>query len=125
MYKGLGIGLVGVTPFIAIRMSTYDLALTHLKANLTTGSAQQRSILANGIAGGTAGIVAVSCCYPFDVMRRLMHLSGSSCQHNYTSLGDALHKVYIRKGIRGFYQGFSATLVKTIPFSVMLFVAND
>ena len=64
VYKGATISLIGVAPFIAIRMASYDMLSTRLKPKI------ESPILVNGIAGMLAGCIATSICYPQDVVRR-------------------------------------------------------
>ena len=64
MYKGATVSLVGVAPFIALRMASYDMLSTKFKKHTNN------AVLANGGAGMLVGMMAVSVCYPQDVVRR-------------------------------------------------------
>ena len=52
-------------------------------------------------------------------------MNGSSVEHNYNGLGDAISKLYKQDGLAGFYKGYNATLAKSIPMCFFLFVIND
>ena len=58
VYKGATVSLVGVAPFIAIRMASYDMLSSKLKLKI------ENPILSNGLAGMMAGVLATSTCYP-------------------------------------------------------------
>lgn len=75
--------MVGTGPFIGIRMSVYDFLITKFNKNVNT---EFQSILANGSAGMVAGVTAVTFCYPFDIMKRMMHMNHSSPLHNYNDI---------------------------------------
>lgn len=112
MYKGLGLSLFGITPFIAIRMSSFDTSNQFLKSKARNES-QRR--LASSLAGAIGGLAAVIVCYPMDTVRRLLHLNGTSPEHSYKGLADACLQTYRKLGILGFYRGFMVTIIKTIP----------
>jgi solute carrier family 25 (mitochondrial phosphate transporter), member 23/24/25/41 len=122
LYKGLSVSLAGIAPFIALRMSVYDYCSTILSKHTNS---KFEELVAHGSSGALASFIAVSVVYPSDLVRRLLHMNGTSKYHNYSNLLDVIKQTHRRGGILGFYQGFNATLAKSIPMSIMLFVFND
>lgn len=118
LYSGIGVSLIGVPIFIGLRMSTYDSLSQVLQQHIPN------ELLAHGVSGSAAGILAVSICYPLDVLRRIMHMNGTSRHHNYTGVFDAMSQRYNKQGVSGFYRGFYATLAKQTPMTMIMFACN-
>ena len=111
MYKGLPAGLVGIMPLIGIRMATYDAIMAQKSCPM--------------VAGALAGLAATTVCYPTDLLRRLMQLSGTSKRHNYSNMLDLCLQLWQKEGFNGFYKGFQATAAKAIPTSAIMFFLNE
>jgi hypothetical protein len=45
--------------------------------------------------------------------------------HNYTGYRDLFTQVHQRDGWKGFYRGFTATCLKVIPATALLFICNN
>ena len=68
LFRGMGLSLVGIAPFIGLKMSSFDL----LKEKyLPDRSNPYFSTVSLGL-GGAAGAVATTFTYPIDVLRRKM-----------------------------------------------------
>lgn len=76
-------------------------------------------------SGAMSGLIAISSCYPLDMLRRMMQLNGLKSCHNYSGYGDLLAQVYRKDGVPGFYRGFTATCLKVIPATAILFICNN
>ena len=74
--QGSLIAMASVAPFIAIRQSLFDFQTNSLSRHLfSPADIQQRvkSYVAYEFASGAvAGLVAISMCYPLDLLRRMM-----------------------------------------------------
>ena len=55
------------------------------------------------VLGAVSGIVAQTCCYPLDTVRRRMQVAGT----NYSSTMNAFSTIAKVEGFRGFYVGKS------------------
>ncbi|KAL4081688.1 mitochondrial carrier domain-containing protein [Scleroderma yunnanense] len=112
-YRGLNIGLVGVFPYSAIDMSTFEaLKLAYMKS---TGKDEPGvlAVLAFGSVSGSVGAISV---YPLNLVRTRLQASGSSGHpQRYTGIRDVVIKTYQRDGWRGFYRGLFPTLAKVVP----------
>ncbi|KAH0839862.1 mitochondrial carrier [Lanmaoa asiatica] len=109
-YRGLSIGLVGVFPYSAIDMSTFEaLKLTYLRS---TGLDEPGvlALLAFGSVSGSVGAISV---YPLNLIRTRLQASGSPGHpQRYSGVWDVVQKTYQRDGWRGFYRGLFPTLAK-------------
>lgn len=112
-YRGLGVGLVGVFPYSAIDMSTFEaLKLAYLRS---TGK-DETGMLALLAFGSVSGSVGATMVYPLNLVRTRLQASGSSGHpERYSGIGDVITKTYRRDGWRGFYRGLVPTLAKVVP----------
>lgn len=112
-YRGLHIGLVGVFPYSAIDMSTFEaLKLAYVRS---TGR-DEPGVLALLAFGGVSGSVGATSVYPLNLVRTRLQASGSSGHpERYTGVRDVIIKTYQRDGWRGFYRGLCPTLAKVVP----------
>ena len=65
-------------------------------------------------SGAVAGLLALTCVYPFDVIRRRMqtHQGGAK----YPSVLAAFQTIYKHEGLKaGLYRGLSLNYMKTLP----------
>ena len=120
MFKGLGTSLVGIAPFIGIKMASYDWLMTSFGPK----KGSKNTVYYNLFMGASAGTIAVTCTYPIDLIRRLMQLNGTE-GHKYTGLPDAIGQTFKNGGIGGFYRGLWATYLKVAPMTAILFLCNE
>jgi solute carrier family 25 phosphate transporter 23/24/25/41 len=72
LYRGLTPTLLGIAPYIALNMTTFDL----LKRRYLPSPNHPQFTLINLSLGATAGFVAAGLTYPSDVIRRRLQLQG-------------------------------------------------
>ncbi|KAG6866466.1 hypothetical protein C0991_003984 [Blastosporella zonata] len=107
-YRGLTIGLVGVFPYSAIDMSTFEaLKLAYLKS---TGK-DEPGVLALLAFGSISGSVGATSVYPLNL--------------RYTGVMDVAVKTFERDGWRGFYRGLFPTLAKVVPAVSISYVVYE
>lgn len=112
-YRGLSAGLVGVFPYSAIDMSTFEGAkLAYLKAS----GRSDMPVYATLMIGSISGSVGAITVFPLNVVRTRLQASGTPA-HPYVYAGfvDACRQTYVREGVKGFYRGLVPTLAKVIP----------
>ncbi|EGO01954.1 hypothetical protein SERLA73DRAFT_177617 [Serpula lacrymans var. lacrymans S7.3] len=122
-YRGLTIGLIGVFPYSAIDMSTFEaLKLAYLRS---TGR-DEPGVLALLAFGSVSGSVGATSVYPLNLVRTRLQASGSSGHpQRYTGIMDVVMKTYQRDGWRGFYRGLFPTLAKVIPSVSISYVVYE
>lgn len=122
-YRGLVIGLVGVFPYSAIDMSTFEaLKLAYLRS---TGK-DEPGVLALLAFGSVSGSVGATSVYPLNLVRTRLQASGSSGHpERYTGPMDVVRKTYARDGWRGFYRGLFPTLAKVVPSVSISYVVYE
>ena len=72
------------------------------------------------LAGAAAGCTAWSSIYPVDVLRSRIMSSGGR-----RAVSDVAREVYASGGLRAFYRGISATLMRAGPVAGVLLPVND
>ncbi|KAL0576914.1 hypothetical protein V5O48_005060 [Marasmius crinis-equi] len=122
-YRGLAIGLLGVFPYSAIDMSTFEaLKLGYLRS---TGK-DEPGVLALLAFGSLSGSVGATSVYPMNLVRTRMQASGSSGHPQiYTGPWDVAVKTFEKEGWRGFYRGLVPTLAKVVPSVSISYVVYE
>ncbi|SCU97673.1 LAMI_0F10924g1_1 [Lachancea mirantina] len=97
----------------------------------STNTLDKRSaeyILKSGLAGGMAGSVAKTLVAPLDRIKILFQTSNPHyLKYSGSMMGLVRAGSHIRlnDGIRGFYQGHSATLLRIFPYAAIKFIAYE
>lgn len=122
-YRGLSIGLVGVFPYSAIDMSTFEaLKLAYLRS----AGKDEPGVLALLAFGSVSGSIGATSVYPLNLIRTRLQASGSSGHpERYTGILDVARKTYARDGWRGFYRGLFPTLAKVVPAVSISYVVYE
>ncbi len=110
------IGLIGVFPYSAIDMSTFEaLKLAYVRS---TGNSEP-GVLALLAFGSVSGSVGATSVYPMNLVRTRLQASGSSGHpERYDGVADVVKKTYAREGWKGFYKGLIPTLAKVRSYPV-------
>ncbi|CEL59389.1 Calcium-binding mitochondrial carrier SAL1 OS=Saccharomyces cerevisiae GN=SAL1 PE=3 SV=1 [Rhizoctonia solani AG-1 IB] len=122
-YRGLTIGLVGVFPYSAIDMSTFEaLKLAYVRS---TG-VPEPGVLALLAFGSISGSVGATSVYPLNLVRTRLQASGSSGHPQaYDGILDVARKTMKKEGWRGFYKGLLPTLAKVVPAVSISYVVYE
>lgn len=120
-YKGLSTGLIGIFPYAAIDLATFET----LKAKITErnmrlyGLEREDAKPSSGtkaIIGAFAGAFGASVVYPLNLLRtRLQSQGTASHPRTYTGLSDAFVQTMKGEGIPGLFKGLGPNLVKVVP----------
>lgn len=120
-YRGITMGLIGMFPYSAIDMGTFEL----LKKTYKTWYAQRIGCheddvelgnVATGMIGATSGAFGASVVYPLNVVRTRLQTQGTVMHHyTYTGIWDVYQKTIQREGYRGLYKGLTPNLLKVAP----------
>ena len=106
LYAGMGATLLGVVPFNAIKLATYDLLRRR------AGADDRASLPSYQVAaiGAFSGIVAATSCYPLEVVRRRQMMGGSTLAS--LSLAGALVAMVRAEGGAVFWRGCGLNALK-------------
>ncbi|KAI1780629.1 mitochondrial carrier [Hypoxylon cercidicola] len=120
-YRGVTMGLIGMFPYSAIDMGTFELLKTTYvtyKARATGVHEEdtQPSTFVTGIMGATSGAFGASVVYPLNVLRTRLQTQGTSMHPaRYTGIWDVGRKTIQNEGMRGLYKGLMPNLLKVAP----------
>ena len=108
LYSGLRPTLFGIVPYAGISFATYDF-LKRRKVNRL-------------LSGAISGVIAQSCTYPLDVVRRRMQVDPSA----YSSMRVAFVSIAKTEGIvKGLYKGLSMNWFKGPVAVAISLTTND
>ena len=104
LYNGLGPAALAAAPSAAIFFGTYEY--------------MKRKVGHDGVMnqGGAAAVAEVASCLfkvPFEVVKQRLQASVTSSVESSSSV---LRSIIKSEGVRGCYSGFSATVLREIPF---------
>jgi len=85
-------------------------------------------VLRSGLAGGVAGCVAKTAVAPLDRVKILFQASNPDFQKyagSWSGAFRAVVEIYQESGVRGLFQGHSATLLRIFPYAAIKFMAYE
>ncbi|XP_070544250.1 solute carrier family 25 member 16-like [Ptychodera flava] len=115
-YKGNGAMMVRIFPYDSIKFMSYEQY-----KKLTAHYLGPKSHAGKLMNGALAGVTAVSCTYPLDMIRARLAFQVTG-EHIYTGIIDAI-KTIVRKegGIKALYRGYTPTILGMIPYGALSF----
>lgn len=120
-YRGVTMGLIGMFPYSAIDMGTFELlkgAVVRYKAkryglhedDIVPGS------IVTGVIGAASGAFGASVVYPLNVLRTRLQTQGTAMHPpTYTGIWDVAKRTLAHEGWRGLYKGLTPNLLKVAP----------
>jgi solute carrier family 25 phosphate transporter 23/24/25/41 len=120
-YRGLGLGLIGMFPYSAIDIGTFEV----LKKSYTRTMARYYGIheddmqlgnVTTAVLGATSGALGATIVYPLNVLRTRLQTQGTAMHPpTYTGIVDVATKTVRNEGVRGLYKGLTPNLLKVAP----------
>lgn len=130
-FRGLPLGLVGMFPYAAIDLTTFE----YLKRGLLSRKARIHqcheddvplSNFTTGAIGALSGATGASMVYPLNVLRTRMQAQGTVLHPaTYSSMGDVARKTIQTEGPRGLYKGITPNLLKVAPAVSISYVVYE
>lgn len=78
------------------------------------------------IAGSTSACVATTATYPFDLLRTRFAIQATPGNPKvYTSLYDAIFKIYKQEGFSGFFRGVTPAVMAMVPYMGVFFTSYE
>lgn len=112
LWKGLSVSLLGIAPYVAINFTTYET----IRQWVLQRNDNSLPLYWGPLGGALSGTFAMTCTYPFDLLRRRMMLQGQHGEARlYTSTLDAVKKILKIEGPAGFFKGMIPTYLKVVP----------
>jgi solute carrier family 25 (mitochondrial phosphate transporter), member 23/24/25/41 len=120
-YKGLYAGLIGIAPYAAIDLATFEcLKNTITDRNVRLYSLHEEDARpSSGVTaaiGGFSGAFGASIVYPINLLRTRLQSQGTVLHPpTYDGFWDAARVTVRGEGWRGLYKGMLPNLVKVVP----------
>lgn len=121
-YRGLPMGLVGMFPYAAIDLFTFETLKKKLIARnmKLTGAKHEEDALPNNftlaIMGGCSGAIGASAVYPLNLLRTRLQSQGTAGHpRTYTGIVDVTRQTLKGEGVRGLFKGLTPNLLKVVP----------
>ncbi|KAK8148576.1 hypothetical protein G3M48_009740 [Beauveria asiatica] len=120
-YRGVTMGLVGMFPYSAIDMSTFEFLKKTYRSKLAKelGCHEDDVEIGNvatGIIGATSGAFGASVVYPLNVVRTRLQTQGTAMHSaTYNGIWDVTQQTIQKEGVRGLYKGLTPNLLKVAP----------
>lgn len=121
LYRGLPMGLIGMFPYSAIDLSTFE----YLKRYITKRNARIRGCseedahpgsVATAMIGGCSGALGASLVYPLNLLRTRLQTQGTVVhRRTYTGMADVLRQTLKGEGFKGLFKGLTPNLLKVVP----------
>lgn len=103
------------TPYFNVYLVVYEGLKAYLK-----GTVIHDSIWNPIISGGLAGIAAWLPCYPQDVIKSVIQSNESKL-----TVLEATSKIYKAYGVKGFFKGFTPSMMRAFPANAATFLGYE
>ncbi|KAF2152404.1 calcium dependent mitochondrial carrier protein [Myriangium duriaei CBS 260.36] len=130
-YRGLTMGLVGMFPYAAIDLGTFE----YLKRTIVSrkaarlGVSHEEAMPGNftlALMGGFSGAFGASAVYPINLLRTRLQSQGTAAHpRTYTGIVDVTRQTISGEGFRGLFKGLTPNLLKVIPAVSITYVVYE
>ncbi|KAG1664255.1 hypothetical protein FOA52_003509 [Chlamydomonas sp. UWO 241] len=116
LYAGVAGNLAGVAPATALFIGVYE----SVKVRVASTSSEQHSFLPTLAAAASAAAASSLIRVPTEVVKSRLQTG------EFRGVGDAVRSIVAREGlVRGMYAGYSAFLLRDLPFDAIEFVSYE
>ncbi|KNC54686.1 carrier protein [Thecamonas trahens ATCC 50062] len=124
LYKGMASPLTGMLSMNALCFLTYGQAKYALRPEGFDEDKDELPLASIAIAGATVGAILSFVEGPIDLVKTKVMLEGMGKK---TSIGSGAmaQRIWKAHGVRGLFQGLTATLLRNTPANSMYFVAYE
>lgn len=132
-YRGLPFGLIGMFPYSAIDLTTYEYSkqfFVNRNARInhcapSSPEAAPGNFTTAGV-GAFSGAFGASVVYPINLLRTRLQSQGTAIHPpTYTGIVDVAVKTIKGEGYRGLFKGITPNLLKVVPAVSITYVIYD
>ena len=106
LYRGFGLGVLGVFVYRALYFGLFDTVRAELFPDPEAAKVSSLSMLASIVT-----MTADFASYPIDTVRKTMMVDTGRSERHYMSATDCCSKIFAKEGMRGFYRGYTYKLL--------------
>ncbi|EAS00401.1 carrier protein (macronuclear) [Tetrahymena thermophila SB210] len=127
LYKAFWINYFCGAPYLALAYTFYEHIRSLYHPSVPEDQQPPQNMLFKLMgAGGLAAAGASIITYPLDTIRRRMMVNGGiGFEREYKNVFDCVKKIAQNEGMKGYYGGFFANLVKVVPALGLQFSVFD
>jgi solute carrier family 25 phosphate transporter 23/24/25/41 len=119
-YRGLGPGLIGMAPYAAIDLGTFEYVKNHITdRNIEQGLHEEDarpSAVMTAVVGGCTGSLGATVVYPVNLLRTRLQTQGTILHpRTYKGFWDVAKITIEGEGYRGLFKGLLPNLFKVVP----------
>jgi solute carrier family 25 (mitochondrial carnitine/acylcarnitine transporter), member 20/29 len=123
VYKGVKAPMTGVGVVFAIYFLAYDGTEAFLRRVKGISPTQNLSLMDVMICGGSTGIFGSLILGPAELLKIRQQTASQKGADG--SFGTVVRGIYAEGGVRGFFRGMSATMIRDVPGSMAWFGAYE
>lgn len=130
-YRGIGAGLIGMAPYAAIDLGTFDFLKNYVvernmrEHGMSEVDAKPSSALTAAM-GGCTGALGATVVYPVNLVRTRLQTQGTILHpRTYKGFWDAASITFRGEGVRGLFKGLAPNLVKVVPAVSITYVVYE
>ena len=116
-FRGNLVDILRSIPYSAINYGVYELVSIRLDS-----LDKKHPSIQHLISGGTAGMFAVICTYPFDILKTRVYISQKGTTDTVLK---SMHKGVVKVGFRSLYKGLGVNLLSVIPNMALSFTSYE
>jgi solute carrier family 25 phosphate transporter 23/24/25/41 len=130
-YRGLTMGLMGMFPYSAIDLGTFELLKAEFaKRNAKLLGCHEADALpgsfATGCIGAFSGAFGASLVYPLNLLRTRLQAQGTVLHPpTYDGIWDVAQKTVKNEGVKGLFKGITPNLLKVVPAVSITYVVYE
>ncbi|KAK5687446.1 hypothetical protein LTS10_001584 [Elasticomyces elasticus] len=131
-YRGLPMGLVGMFPYAAIDLFTFEtlkrkMVVRNMKLyNLKHEEDALPGNFTLALMGGFSGAIGASIVYPINLLRTRLQSQGTAAhRRTYTGIADVTRQTIQGEGFRGLFKGLTPNLLKVVPAVSITYVVYE
>lgn len=132
-YRGLTMGLVGMFPYSAIDLGTFELCKKTLIAYNAKNAGLpidhpdvQPGNFAAGAMGAFSGALGASLVYPINLLRTRLQAQGTVLHpQTYTGVVDCATRCIKKEGVKGLFKGLTPNLLKVVPAVSITYICYE
>lgn len=132
-YRGLPMGLIGMFPYSAIDLTTFEYLKRYAIARRAralgcseTNRDAAPSNFATGAMGACSGAIGATAVYPLNLLRTRLQTQGTAIHpRTYTGMLDVTMKTIKGEGIQGLFKGVTPNLLKVMPAVSITYVVYE
>lgn len=120
-YRGLPMGLVGMFPYAAIDLGTFEylkrrITLRNARINKCSEHEALPGSFTTAMIGGFSGALGASLVYPLNLLRTRLQSQGTVLHpRTYNGMMDVFNQTIKGEGYKGLFKGLTPNLLKVVP----------